>query len=80
MEEGGKTMKYDSTSYCRTARLFGDFRRSVPRPAVIDGKYVTAEYKDGVLTVVLKRREPEKAEGSGAASGRLRRSERVVTV
>lgn len=56
-------VKDDSSSYYRSERVFGSFHRSILLPSVVDEKDVTAEYKDGVLTVVLKKLEPEKPEG-----------------
>ena len=56
-------VKDESSSYYRSERVFGSFQRSVSLPAVVDEKDVTATYKDGVLTVVLKKVEPNKPEG-----------------
>jgi HSP20 family protein len=49
-EEEGKT-------YHRVERGQGTFRRSFTMPASIDTGRVGADYKDGVLTVTLPRRE-----------------------
>jgi HSP20 family protein len=44
----------------RVERLYGKFSRSFTLPATVDAARVTAEYKDGLLTVVLPVREEAK--------------------
>jgi HSP20 family protein len=44
-------------TYHRVERGYGTFRRSFSLPATVDATKVEAEYKDGVLTVNLPRRE-----------------------
>lgn len=44
----------------RRERATGQFDRTVTLPAQIDAAKVTAEYRDGVLTVLLPRAESEK--------------------
>jgi HSP20 family protein len=44
----------------RTERYVGKFRRSVSLPAMVDANKVTANYRDGVLTVTLPKAEEAK--------------------
>jgi len=46
--------------YHRVERRFGSFSRSVRLPASVDAERVSAEYKNGVLTVTLPKKEEEK--------------------
>ncbi len=47
----------DRDRFHRVERGFGAFRRSFTMPATVDGTRVQADYRDGVLTVTLPRRE-----------------------
>ena len=44
-------------NYHRVEREYGVFSRSFELPAAVDGDKVAAEYKDGVLRIVLPKRE-----------------------
>ena len=44
-------------NYHRIEREYGAFARSVALPTAVDGDKVTAEYKDGILKVVLPKKE-----------------------
>ncbi|MDR2799903.1 MAG: Hsp20/alpha crystallin family protein [Desulfovibrio sp.] len=44
-----------------TERQYGSFTRTLSMPEDADEDAVSAEHKNGVLTIVLPRREPEKA-------------------
>ena len=44
----------------RTERYVGKFRRSISLPAQVDSNKVTANYRDGVLTVTLPKAEEAK--------------------
>ena len=44
----------------RTERFVGKFRRSVSLPTRVDVNKVTANYKDGILTVTLPKAEEVK--------------------
>ena len=46
--------------YHRVERSYGAFSRSFSLPATVDGGRASAEYKNGVLTVKLPRREDAK--------------------
>jgi len=46
--------------YHRVERSYGSFSRSFSLPSTIDSEKVSAEYKDGVLTVLLPTREEAK--------------------
>jgi HSP20 family protein len=43
--------------YHRIERAYGPFSRSFTLPNTVDGGRVRAEYRDGVLTIVLPRRD-----------------------
>ncbi len=47
----------EGDTYHRVERGYGSFRRSFSLPASVDAARVAADYKDGVLTVTLPRRE-----------------------
>ena len=47
----------ESETYHRVERGYGTFRRSFSLPASVDASKVQADYRDGVLTVTLPRRE-----------------------
>jgi HSP20 family protein len=44
-----------------TERTYGSFTRTLSMPEDADEEAVSAEHKNGVLTIVLPRKEPEKA-------------------
>jgi HSP20 family protein len=56
--------KFDSNQerekYHRVERGYGAFRRSFTMPSTVDAAGVTADYRDGVLTVRLPRKEESK--------------------
>ena len=59
--QGKKTIAYDEgASVHRRERLAGQFDRTLTLPTEIDGTKVTAEYRDGVLTLRLPRAEHAK--------------------
>jgi len=47
-------------NYHRVERAYGTFTRSFTLPTVVDQEKIKAEYKDGVLKVVLPKREEAK--------------------
>jgi HSP20 family protein len=47
-------------NYHRVERTYGSFSRSFTLPNVVDTEKIKAEYKDGVLRVVLPKREEAK--------------------
>ena len=47
----------DVKGYHRIERSYGEFVRSFAVPSTVDTEKVTADYKDGVLTVKLPRKE-----------------------
>jgi HSP20 family protein len=47
-------------NYHRVERAYGAFTRSFTLPTVVDTEKIKAEYKDGVLRVVLPKREEAK--------------------
>jgi HSP20 family protein len=59
--QGKKTISYDSdASVHRRERAAGEFDRTLTLPAEVDAAKVTAEYRDGVLTLRLPRAESAK--------------------
>ena len=52
--------KSEGTEIYRAERFFGKFQRSVSLPASVAAAKVSAEYKDGVLTVTLPKAEEAK--------------------
>jgi HSP20 family protein len=58
---GKKVVDYtDQASVHRRERVGGEFDRTLTLPAQIDATKVTAEYRDGVLTLRLPRAESER--------------------
>jgi len=51
--EKKETTETESENYYRAERRFGSFRRSLQLPAAVDSEKVSAEHKNGVLTVRL---------------------------
>lgn len=47
-------------SYHRVERAYGSFSRSFTLPSVVDTEKIQAEYKDGVLRLVLPKKEEAK--------------------
>ncbi len=47
-------------SYLRVERAFGSFSRGFSLPSTVNSEAIRAEYKDGVLTVTLPKREESK--------------------
>jgi HSP20 family protein len=47
-------------NYHRIEREYGSFSRSFALPTMVNGDNVTAEYKDGVLKIVLPKKEETK--------------------
>jgi HSP20 family protein len=59
---GKKAIAYDGdVSVHRAERAEGEFDRTLTLPAQIDASKVTADYRDGVLSLHLPRAEHEKA-------------------
>ncbi|MDQ2919350.1 MAG: Hsp20/alpha crystallin family protein, partial [Verrucomicrobiota bacterium] len=55
-----KDEKANDDKNARTERFVGKFRRSVSLPTRVDGNKVSANYKDGILTVTLPKAEEVK--------------------
>lgn len=57
--EGERTFTREESGekYHRVERGHGAFRRSFTMPANVDATRISADYKDGVLTITLPRRE-----------------------
>ncbi|HYG21820.1 MAG TPA: Hsp20/alpha crystallin family protein [Verrucomicrobiae bacterium] len=61
--------KHESSEAYRSERYVGRFQRSVHLPAPVAGDRVTAQYKDGVLTVTLPKAEEAKAKQISVQEG-----------
>src|SRR5919112_5672673 len=53
--------KDEADNYHRVERAYGSFTRSFTLPQTVSAENATAEYKNGVLRVVLQKREEVKA-------------------
>ncbi|WP_413164461.1 Hsp20/alpha crystallin family protein [Capilliphycus salinus ALCB114379] len=53
-------MKTEEKGTTRTEFRYGKFRRVIPLPVRIQNTNVTADYKDGILTLTLPKAEEEK--------------------
>lgn len=53
--------KDEADNYHRVERAYGAFTRSFTLPQTVSGEGATADYKNGVLRVVLRKREEVKA-------------------
>ena len=59
--QGKKTVAYeDNASVHRRERSAGEFDRTLTLPTQLDAAKVSAEYRDGVLTIRLPRAESER--------------------
>lgn len=57
-----KTEKVDeSKNYYTAERRFGSFKRVMTLPSTVDPDKIKASYKDGVLTIVLPKKEEARA-------------------
>jgi HSP20 family protein len=52
--------KVSEENYLRVERAYGTFSRSFSLPNTVDGEKIRAEYRNGVLTVTLPKREESK--------------------
>lgn len=52
--------KKDGSTFLRVERSFGEFTRSFVLPDNVSTESIGAEFKDGLLKVVLEKREPAK--------------------
>lgn len=50
-------------NYYRCERAYGSFARTIPLPMSVKPSEAKASYKNGVLTLVLPKAEPEREEG-----------------
>jgi HSP20 family protein len=57
---GKKTTNYPEGSVHRRERVFGEFDRTLSLPIQLDPDRIKAEYRDGVLALLLPRAESEK--------------------
>ena len=58
---GKKVPNYPEGSVHRRERVFGEFDRTLSLPIQLDPDRIKAEYRDGVLALLLSRVESEKA-------------------
>jgi HSP20 family protein len=52
----------DEDAY-RTERYYGSFSRTIPLPVEVKSEKAKAEYKDGILSIVVPKVEPSKGKG-----------------
>ena len=55
-----KIKKDDDSKFHRNERYFGTFQRSFSLPSQVNSEKVSANYKDGVLSIVLPKKEEVK--------------------
>ena len=58
--ESKKEDEKDGTTFLRLERSFGEFTRSFVLPDNVNTEKIDAEFKDGLLKVVLEKKEPVK--------------------
>lgn len=58
--ESKKEDEKDGTTFLRVERSFGEFTRSFVLPDNVNIESIDAEFKDGLLKVVLEKKEPAK--------------------
>lgn len=58
--ERKKETKTEEKGVKKTEFFYGKFERVIPLPSLVKNDNVTAEYKDGVLNLILPKREEEK--------------------
>ncbi|MGH9792812.1 MAG: Hsp20/alpha crystallin family protein, partial [Candidatus Acidiferrales bacterium] len=52
--------KVSEENYLRVERAYGAFSRSFALPNTVNAEHINAEYRDGVLTITLPKREESK--------------------
>jgi HSP20 family protein len=60
----------DERRYHLWERTYGAFRRAFTLPRIIDPARITADFKDGILTVTMPKSEKEKARGQRIEIGK----------
>ncbi len=60
IEGDKKRPEYDGKRNLRTERKYGKFSRSIPFSENVDEQKITAKFDNGILTVVIDKKEPEK--------------------
>ncbi|MBU1086803.1 MAG: Hsp20/alpha crystallin family protein [Candidatus Omnitrophica bacterium] len=58
--EKKKEHEVKEENYYKTERFYGSFYRTIQLPALVDDAKVEAQYKDGVLSLTLPKREDAK--------------------
>lgn len=53
--EKKKQQEKSDQNYYRLERYYGSFQRNIPLPCEVESNQVDATFKDGILTVVLKK-------------------------
>jgi HSP20 family protein len=61
--------KVSEENYLRVERAYGSFSRSFSLPSTVDAEHINAEYRNGVLTVTLPKREESKPRQIKVSSG-----------
>jgi HSP20 family protein len=60
VRETGSEKKDERTGYYSQERSYGSFARSLMLPGPVDDSKITADYKNGVLTITLPKLNPDK--------------------
>lgn len=58
-----KNEEFKEENVYRTERYFGSFSRTIPLPVEVVSEQAIAEYKDGILSVIVPKVEPSKTKG-----------------
>lgn len=62
-EQTRKDERYKDENMYRSERFYGSFARAIPLPAEVKPDQARAEYKEGILSVIIPRMEPSKMKG-----------------
>lgn len=55
--------EYKDENIYRTERYYGSFSRTIPLPVEVKTEQAKAEYKDGILSIIVPKSEPSKIKG-----------------
>lgn len=54
---------FNNENMYRTERFYGSFSRTIPLPVEVKTEQAKAEYKDGILSIIVPKVEPTKMKG-----------------
>ncbi|HOL91250.1 MAG TPA: Hsp20/alpha crystallin family protein, partial [Clostridiales bacterium] len=55
--------EYSESDMYRSERYYGSFSRTIPLPAEVKPEEAKAEYRDGILSIIVPKSEPSKSKG-----------------